>query len=271
MPTVRLSDCELYYEEYGSGDRCVLSAHVSLTPGDSYQKLLASQAGLHVYDIQIRGFGRSTHVIEPPVGGWYQTWANDVVQFARVIGLGRFIYTGVSHGAGIGWSLALDHPEVLEAFVAVVGGPHDRSTPRGTGMGVGSGGAPAPPSFHFVPTHDPVRRQRQEAIRAHLQDRATAMAPEERAINPGKVFPDLASNEEVAARLAQVAVPTLLLYGAQDEIIPVGMALLAARAIPGAKLVLYQDQSHTMSREIPERLVSEVRLFLDELATAQAS
>jgi pimeloyl-ACP methyl ester carboxylesterase len=267
MSTMNLGDVDLYYEEYGSGDDVVLSAQMELAQGQSYQRLLA-EAGFHVYYIQLRGFGKSTHVHEAPAGGWYPMWAEDMYQFARRLGVDRFIYTGISHGAGVGWNLALLHPEALRAFVSVVGGPHDRTQPRTRGIGVD--GASPPPMFN-VPTSDPVRLQRR-AERARMQGgRWDRLSAEERAISPGMLFPELETNKQIAERLSQIRVPTLLLYAAQDDIIPASMALLACTAVPGSKLVLYQDHSHSLASESPERLVQEVLVFTRELATVYAS
>jgi pimeloyl-ACP methyl ester carboxylesterase len=244
---------DVYYEEYGSGKDVVLSAQNRITSGpESYLELLAA-AGLHVYSIQLRGFGRSGPATAPPTGGWYPLWAEDVYQFARAVGAPRFIYTGVSHGAGVGWNVVLLHPEAVRAFVGVVGGPHDRSKPRVRGMGM----APAP--MYVVPTDDPVRLRRRAAWQSSS---ATAVAE---SIDPGKLFPDLETNEQVIERLAQVRVPTLLLNGAQDDIIPAEMSLLVAKSVAGSKMIMYQDHSHTLAREAPERLVAEIMLFLREV------
>jgi pimeloyl-ACP methyl ester carboxylesterase len=264
MTTLNLGDgdVKLYYEEYGSGDDVVLSAQMELAQGQSYQRLLG-EAGFHVYYIQLRGFGKSSHVREAPAGGWYPVWAEDMYQFAQRVGAAHFIYTGISHGAGVGWNLALQHPEALRAFISVVGGPHDRTQPRTRGIGI-DGASPAP--MFEVPTTDPVRLQRR-ADRARTQrGRWERLSLEERAISPGKLFPELETNADVAALLGQVRVPTLLLYAAQDDIIPADMALLAARSVPGAKLVLYQDYSHSLASEAPERLVQEVLVFTRELS-----
>ena len=259
---MRVGDVDLYYEEYGSGENVVLSAQMELAQGESYQRLLA-EAGFHVYYIQLRGFGKSTHLHDTPAGGWYPTWALDVYQFARALGISQFIYTGVSHGAGVGWNLVLMHPEAVTAFVSVVGGPHDRTKPRVRGIGID--GANPPPIFE-VPTTDPVRLRRRAARAQGREGRWERMSPEERAIAPGRLFEELETNEAVAARLSEVRVPTLLLYAAQDDLIPPEMGLLACKAVQGSKLVLYQDHSHSLAGEAPERLVDEVRLFMRELS-----
>ncbi len=263
MPILFANGAELHYEEFGAGDDVVFSAQNRITSGpESYLELL-SAAGMHVFSIQLRGFGRSSPVSEEPEGGWYPTWAEDVYQFARSLRVERFIYTGISHGAGVGWNLALLHPEALRAFIAVVGGPHDRSKPRLRGMGMT--GAP----MFVVPTTDPIRLRRRAAwLNAGGEP---PELPAGRQINPGKVFPELTTNAEVAERLSKISVPTLLLNGGQDDIIPAEMSLLVAQSVPGAKLVLYQDHSHTLAREAPERLVSEIMLFLKELAVTRST
>src|SRR5919202_5069831 len=191
MPVISANGAELYYEEYGSGPDVVLSAQNRITNGpESYLELLAG-AGLHVYSIQLRGFGRSSPVTGEPTGGWYPTWAEDGDQFARALGVSRLIYTGVSHGAGVGWNLVLMHPEAIRAFVGIVGGPHDRSRPRVRGMGL------APVPMYVVPTDDPVRLRRRAAWQ---QSSASAGAE---SINPGRVFPELETSQQIAERLAQ--------------------------------------------------------------------
>src|SRR5215471_17271042 len=255
MPVMNANGADLYYEEYGRGDDVVLSAQNRITNGpESYLEVLAA-TGLHVYSIQLRGFGNSSPAGAEPAGGWYPTWAEDVYQFARALEIRRFIYTGISHGAGIGWNLVLMHPEAIRAFVGIVGGPHDRSRPRVRGMGL-----PPVPMF-VVPTDDPVRLRRRAAWQQASASGTAVAEP----INPGRVFPELKTNDQIAEHLSHVSVPTLLLNGAQDDIIPAEMSLLVARSVPGAKMVLYQDHSHSLAREAPERVVAEVTLFLKEL------
>lgn len=264
MPTVRVDDgAELYYEEFGDGPEVVVSASMALSPADAYPALLAqAPTHYHVYQVQLRGFGNSSHVYEDLGTRWYDVWAEDIYQVARRLGLNRFIYTGVSHGSGVGWHLALAHPEALKAFISIVGAPHDRERPRTIGMGVGGPGA-ARWVFYEVPTTDPVRLARRERRAALLRQRV--LTPEEQAINPGKALPTITTNAELAATLARVRVPTLMLGGMQDDIIQPEAMLLAARAVEGSKLILFQDHAHSLASEAPERVIAEVKLFVDDL------
>ena len=64
---------------------------------------------------------------------------------------------------------------------------------------------------------------------------------------------------DTSARLAQVAVPTLVIHGTDDEMLPVGNAELIARAIPGARLEVLDAIGHLFFWEEPERSAELVR------------
>ena len=258
MPLMSANGAQLYYEEYGGGPDVVLSAQNRITSGpESYLELLAA-AGLHVYSIELRGFGRSSPASGEPHGGWYPTWAEDVYQFARGLGVARFLYSSVSHGAGVGWNLVLMSRTRCARSWALSA---DRMTGPNRACAAGHG------------QRADVSSCRPTTLYACAVQRVgsnrTSSLPRRRppSHQPGQGLSDLDTNEQVAARLSQVSVPTLLLNGAQDDLIPAEMALLVARAVRGAKLVLFQDHSHTLAREAPERLVDEVMLFLKEIGS----
>ncbi|WP_276352203.1 alpha/beta fold hydrolase [Cohnella caldifontis] len=277
MPTYRTQDgADIYYESFGSGEEIVISAQQSFG-GDSYQKRLAQTLpGYRVYEIQLRGYGKSTHVQEDLGTGWYRIWARDVAEFARQQGISRFIYTGNSHGAGVGWRLALDYPELLKAFVSVVGAPHDRaggdvSPARQRTIDMADDPAalremmdraPAPKGY---PTSSPDRLERRQRAHEDFKRFFLSMAPEELRINPRKPLPEAATNEELAELLGKVRTPTLMLAGLQDDIISAEMSLLAAKAVPYAKSVFYQDHGHSLASEAPDRVIDEIALFIAEI------
>lgn len=66
-----------------------------------------------------------------------------------------------------------------------------------------------------------------------------------------------------APRLADLSVPTLLLHGVQDRIIPVARARAAARQLPNARLELISRCGHWLPREKGETFRQEVLKFLE--------
>ena len=65
------------------------------------------------------------------------------------------------------------------------------------------------------------------------------------------------------ARLAQLHVPTLVVWGDRDRLIPPASAQQFAHDIPGASLVLLKDLGHVPQEEDPARSVAPVRAFLE--------
>ena len=65
-------------------------------------------------------------------------------------------------------------------------------------------------------------------------------------------------------RLAALGVPTLVLWGQEDEFLPVDYARRFAQQIPGAELVLLENVRHFLFEDEPERCAREVVAFLDE-------
>ena len=63
--------------------------------------------------------------------------------------------------------------------------------------------------------------------------------------------------------LPNIAIPTLLLYGDQDQRVPREVAEDLHAAIPRSKLVFLPGVGHQSNMEAPQRFNDEVRSFLD--------
>ena len=70
--------------------------------------------------------------------------------------------------------------------------------------------------------------------------------------------------------LPSIAVPTLLLWGAEDQRAPRHIAEAMRAMIPGAQLVVIAGAGHVSNMEQPERFNSELRSFLASIAKAQS-
>ncbi|MBP0459245.1 alpha/beta fold hydrolase [Streptomyces montanisoli] len=272
MTTLALDGADVWYEQHGSGGDVVISSASGFGP---YPRVLAEPPyRCTVVTVQARGFGRSTHLARPPAAGWLDQWGDDVLAVADHLGIDSFVYTGVSHGAGIGWHLARHHPERLRALVSVVGAPHDRTGDTSSSAGrrriVEGRRDPAVVEEQFRVLGGPTEGKerlalREETVRA-LVARNLTYSEEEATVNQGMPFPEARTNEEVARILETIDVPVLSLAGMRDGVISPDAALRAATRVPGCKSVLFQDEGHFVAQERPARLAREVRLFLDELA-----
>ena len=66
--------------------------------------------------------------------------------------------------------------------------------------------------------------------------------------------------------LPTITVPTLLLYGADDQRSPLDVAHELHRQIPGSRLAVIPDVGHLALMEAPDAFNTEVRNFLHGLA-----
>jgi haloalkane dehalogenase len=75
---------------------------------------------------------------------------------------------------------------------------------------------------------------------------------------------DLDELKPYQKRLAALGVPTLILWGQQDEYLPLDYASRFAREIPGSKLVLLERVRHFLFEDEPGRCAQEVADFLQQ-------
>jgi proline iminopeptidase len=89
----------------------------------------------------------------------------------------------------------------------------------------------------------------------------------ERGLNPHGVSRQLAAmvgSGNRTAKLRRLRLPTLVVHGSIDPLIPVAHGVATARAIPGAVFSLYEGMGHTLQREVWERLTDELARHVRE-------
>jgi pimeloyl-ACP methyl ester carboxylesterase len=63
-------------------------------------------------------------------------------------------------------------------------------------------------------------------------------------------------------RLGEITAPTLVVWGAEDRLVPVGDATEFEWLIPGARKLIYPDTGHLAMLERPDRFNADLREFL---------
>lgn len=237
----------------------------SFTTWDGWTAALAAEHRVLSIDLPGHGLTRA------PEG--YRLSADGLVEvvdaFATALKLPSFAIAGNSMGGGVAWHYALAHPNRLSALILV-----------------DAAGWPLPPpkdlplAFRILQyragrwflAHIDNRPLIAQGLRKNVSDPAvltTAFldrwaelqrAPGHRAI---LMSPDLGSFAGAsAARLGAIRVPTLVLHGEADPLIPVDSGRRFAAAIPGAVLITYPNVGHLPQLEIPARSVRDAVAFL---------
>lgn len=198
-----------------------------------------------------------------------------VQAFADKIGVKEFAVAGNSMGGGVAWKLAVAAPTRVKALVlaAAAGWPSEGAPSAslafrllqykwGRDLLASIDNRPLIKQGLTAQVHDKAlitdvlidRWARYQRYPGH-RDILMSASPTARRL----------SAEDVTGQLATLHVPTLILHGEADPLIPVEHSRRFAAAIAGAKLVVYPEVGHLPQREIPERSAKEVADFLGAL------
>ncbi|HEY3021629.1 MAG TPA: alpha/beta fold hydrolase [Solirubrobacteraceae bacterium] len=260
MATFRVGDNELYYERSGAGEPLLLIMGMSgthLTWGEPFLDALRRDFDVVIFDH--RGIGRSGRT-QPPFS--IADLADDAAAVLDEVGWASAHVVGISMGGMVAQELVLRHPERV------------RTLTLGCTYAGGAGSALTAPAvgerlFGAMSSGD-----RERALRVGWEvnvSRRFAADDEQyaefrrRALEVPANLPTIIAQlqacqvHDTSARLAQVAVPTLVVHGTDDEMLPAANAELIAAAIPGARLELLDGIGHLFFWEEPERSAALVR------------
>jgi len=238
---------EVRYEDDGAGEPAVLVGGLTSTA--------------EVWELQARELAPSYRVLRPDNRGSGGTraepddglrtparFAADLLAFLDALELPRVHLVGASMGGMIVQELALRHPgrvATLTIACSSFGGPHAVSASQDVLRAMVEGSAEGA---------DPTARRRSEEVLIHPETREKR--PERLAFYLETKERHPHSAEELARRAAGIArfdvrdalaslrVPTLVMAGTHDALIPPDNARLIAERIPGAELVLVPDGGH---------------------------
>lgn len=250
----------LYVEEYGTGSNYILSAQVGFYANGMQQKM--AQMGYHVFCITLRGFAPSTLVEEDYGDNWYDIFADDVIAVADKLEIKKFVYMGASHGAGVGWHIMLRHAERVNAFVAVVGGPHSLdSGVMSYRQMLEKGIIKEIPPFNPVIDNDDARQRRRDIRSEHIAKQPPR--PElEKKVDYGRPFMKYKDEENLCNALSSIQIPTVMIGGINDPISTPELMIRTAKCMPHCKLVMYSNCGHDIDTDLIEETCDVADRFI---------
>jgi pimeloyl-ACP methyl ester carboxylesterase len=236
-----------------------------------------ARGGRHVVRYDLRDSGASTTIVPKALTYTLRDLAADAAALARGLDDRPADLAGIGVGGMVAQVAALDHPDAFSALTLVGTRPV----------------APGRPDAD-LPDHDAATMKRlfstampdwsdraavaeYAAARAKTlgDDPAAARATAERIWNRtpgtqpavqmanqlGMVFSKLRCKPRWRERLAEIAIPTLVVHGRRDPFFPVGNGEALAREIPGARLLVLERAATA----IPDVAAGEVAAAMLEL------
>lgn len=272
-------DIALYYEDHGSGDPIVL-IHGYPLDGASWEKQLTPllAAGHRVITYDRRGFGKSS---QPAAGYNYDTFAADLRALITHLGLTNFALAGFSMGGGeIARYIGKYGSKGVTKAVFISSVPpflkKTADNPEGLDPAVFTGLEKAATAdryafftgffANFYNTDVLLgKRVSEEAIRASWNVAATSSAIATVACIPSW-------GEDFRADLAKVDIPTLVIHGDADRIVPYSAAgPRTAKLVKGARLVTIKDGPHCIIWTHSEEVTAELLNFFGKGAGRASS
>lgn len=270
----------------GDGERLMCVAASTGVAPPSFDDVLGEFGTL--VRVAPRGVGHSS-----PVRDWRDTTFERLVEDLEAVrqGLGgkRWLYAvGHSRAGFIGLLYALRYPEALSGLIlaGTAASGHFRDEPDSINSPSRPDGAH---NLELViraraPDATPEEKRRYAELFYHQRAVQDAFVTRSAAGDDGlpPEVPELLramiaqmhgtppyARYDVTDRLGEIRVPTLILHGRHDNMVPLRWGERLAERIPGAELVVLEESKHFVLEEEPERVRAAVRRFIAERVQQQ--
>jgi non-heme chloroperoxidase len=266
---------DLYYEDHGSGKPVVLIHGYPLS-GASWEKQVPVllEAGHRVITYDRRGFGKSS---QPTTGYNYDTFAEDLHKLVTQLELRDVALVGFSMGGGeVARYLGKYGSKGVSSAVIISGIPpfllKTADNPEGVDGSVFEGiqKAVAADRYAFFTEFfknfyntDLLlgKRVSEQAVQASWNVAAGASATASLACVP-------TWHEDFRKDLSRIDVPTLVIHGDADRILPIAASgLRTAKLIKGARLLVVKDGPHCITWTHADQVNSQLVKFLGNRLT----
>ncbi|HLW52290.1 MAG TPA: alpha/beta hydrolase [Candidatus Angelobacter sp.] len=259
MGFVANQGAKIYWDEQGQGEPLLLIMGLGYPSDAWYRTRPVLAAKYRTIALDNRGVGRS----EMPPGPYpIAVMASDAAAVLDAAGVENAHVFGISMGGMIAQEFTLLYPQRVRSLIlgcTASGGPHAvRSDPEATAMLMARGNM--------------TREQAAEAAVPFIYDRGTPRALIDEDIahrRPWFPAPEAYNAQlqgilawEAYSRLDKIDVPTLVIHGESDRLVPPGNGKLIAEKIRGSKLVILKNASHIFTTDQAEEAHRAILNFL---------
>jgi pimeloyl-ACP methyl ester carboxylesterase len=253
-----------YLEQGDPRAPAVLLLHAWVESSACFDRLLqAVPPMLRVFAMDQRGHGDA----EKPANGYaLVNFADDIEAFMDAVRLRSAVLLGSSSGGYVAQQVAIQVPHRVDGLV-LVGAPRSLQGRPAFADEVDRLTDPVDPSwveesltwfprYHDVPDWY-IKDRIRDGLRVPAHVWIAGLTGLTTAVPP--------------AESGTITAPTLIIWGERDELLPLQDGYLLAAAIPGSRLIVYEETGHLVLWEQPERVATDLTDFVAGLSTSGQS
>ena len=231
---VRANGLNIYYEMYGVGEPLILLHGGTLTSRMWERHIPAFAQHFHVIALDSRGHGKTDN---PTQEFSYRAMADDLAAFIQALGLIRPFICGFSNGGQIALQIGMRYPDLAGALVISGAWYRFSESYLNNWKDLGLEG-PGVVNVEYI------KREKPELVSMWGEWHAPRSADYWQTLLSQLSMEWLTPLGYTAQDLSKVVVPTLILVGDRDPIIPVEEAVEMYRLIGQAELAIGPNINH---------------------------
>ena len=260
MPLANNGGVQIHYESSGRGPAVLLIMGLAMAATGWWRTVPVLSKSFRVLAFDNRGIGSSDSA------GSYslRELAEDAVAVLEAAGEESAHVYGISLGGMIAQELALRHPERARSLVlgaTTVGGPSAPPADRATlDFFRRAASIDAEEAIWASVPYTYAKFRRPEDVARIGEDLARRLAnPVDRSVYARQVGAGI--GHDTSFRLDAIAVPTLVVHGEEDRVVPVKNARILAEAIPHGELKIWPGAGHLYTTDEPKADVHVARFL----------
>jgi len=266
MPTAKVGDVSIYYEIHGEGEPLVLIMGYGGNSGQWFRQIPGLSQEYRVIAFDNRGTGRSD---KPDISYTMEMMAKDVAGLLEALGIVAAHVYGVSMGGMIAQHVALNYPEKVLGLVlgcTTCGSEQHSVVPDAEAMTLLfdmermqrltpeemiKETIPFLCSQEFIDNNPDIIKQFTEKSMEYVTPLQSYTRQAEAIMG-----------HDTYDRLPDIKVPTLVITGDADRIVPAENSKIIVSRIPGAELVVLEGMGHGFFIEAVEQANTAIMDFL---------
>lgn len=257
---VDTGDVKLFVQQSGKGEPLILIHGLGMSSALWINQAPVFSQRFHTVAVDLRGFGQSSRPDRPGAYG-IEILAEDIAEVIRQLELERCHVLGTSMGGFVGQALALAHPDLCRSLVLCHTAPRMSIPPSVLARRVEALGNMPFEEYAEIVVEQACSADANQELRSWIA--GLIARNDKRAYT--QVMTEGLRNFDVGAQLGKIRIPTLVITGEHDQVLPKEGGEETARLIPGAMLVEIEGVGHLGYAERPAQFNEAVLSFLNSV------